>query len=233
MAELPKDNLWCARPFSVSGIIKKLLISFGKEVNTMRRTFIIGIASTAALMVLCAGVVTGLKVWPSIMDEMWSPVIDEQIALARESVTVIQMAAFQDVLFREDYDMIIDVREAEEYAAGHIPGALHIPRGVLEFEIWQHIGYPEQPDMTRKIYLYCQEGRRAVLCAKALQDIGFSNVSAVEMPLEDWTFAGGTTASLEGSIEFKSDPNDYNLDYGGTYHFESDPIHYNIDYGVV
>lgn len=199
----------------------------------MRQTFIIGIAGTVAIIMLFAGAVTGLKVWPSIMGEMWSPVLDEQITLAKESVNVIHMAEFQHVLLKTDYDMVVDVRETEEYAAGHIPGALHIPRGVLEFEIWQHIGYPERPDMTAKIYLYCQEGRRAVLCAKALQDMGFSNVTAVEMPLEQWTFAGGTTATLEGSVEFKSDPNDYNLDYGGTYYFESDPSDYNIDYGIV
>jgi rhodanese-related sulfurtransferase len=199
----------------------------------MRRTFIIGIAGVAAISLLFAGAVTGLKVWPSILDEMWSPVIDERIALAKKSVNVIEMAEFQRILLKTDYDMIIDVREAEEYAAGHIPGAVNIPRGVLEFEIWQNIGYPERTDMTKKIYLYCQEGRRAVLCTKALQDLGFSSVTAVQMPLDEWTFAGGTTATLEGSASFKSDPNDYNLDFGGTYYFESDPSDYNIDYGIV
>lgn len=199
----------------------------------MRHKAMIGLIGMVAILFLFTGVVKGMKMWPSIVYEMWPSVIDEWVAKEEASVTVIEMAEFQQVVDKTDYDMIIDVREPEEYAAGHIPGAINIPRGLIEFEIWRNIGYPESPDTDKKIYVYCQEGRRAFLCTRVLQDLGFSNVTAVNMPLDDWTYAGGTTATLEGSVEFDSDPIDYNLDYGGTSKFKSDPSDYNLDFGVV
>ncbi len=53
------------------------------------------------------------------------------------------------------------------------------------------------------------------------------------MPLDEWTFAGGITASAEGFAKFKNDPISYNLDYGRTYTFQIDPSDYNIDFGLL
>jgi rhodanese-related sulfurtransferase len=46
--------------------------------------------------------------------------------------------------------VLLDVREDHEFKGGHVPGAVHIPRGLLEFRIWKLFGYPEQVDMNRK-----------------------------------------------------------------------------------
>ncbi len=51
------------------------------------------------------------------------------------------MALFKAVV-DEDEGLVIDVREPREYAMGHVPGAVNIPRGVLEFNIWKTMGYP-------------------------------------------------------------------------------------------
>lgn len=67
-------------------------------------------------------------------------------------------------------DVLIDVREADEYAAGHLPGAIHIPRGVLEFRMNKA---PELERRDAKLVLYCLTGGRAALAACALQDMGY------------------------------------------------------------
>ena len=82
---------------------------------------------------------------------------------------------------------VVDVREPAEYAAGHIPGAVNIPRGVLEFEIDGHpavngvmdpaLGHREQP-----IVLYCRSGGRSALAAESLKRLGY---------IEPLSLAGG------------------------------------------
>ena len=168
----------------------------------------IGVVGLVAVVFMLTGSVTGVLTW--------APVLDEQIEQIKNSIKGVQMHEFRQAVEKADYDLIIDVREGEEYANGHIPGAINIPRGLLEFEIWKHVGYPGTTDTAKKIYLYCQDGRRAILCANALKDLGFSNVRAIVTDLDEWTIAGGTMASVEGSVQFESDPSDYNADYGGT-----------------
>jgi rhodanese-related sulfurtransferase len=64
-----------------------------------------------------------------------------------------------------DADVLIDVREAEEYAAGHIAGAIHVPRGLLEFKLGNA---PELSARDLKIVLYCKNSGRAALAACSL-----------------------------------------------------------------
>ena len=208
MAELPKDEPLVDSAFLLLLQQQKLFISFGKEDKSMTDKLTIGLIGLVAIVFMITGIVTGVTMWP--------PVIDEQIEQVKDSIKGVPIHEFQQAVETADYDLIIDVREGEEYAAGHIPGAINIPRGLLEFEIWKHVGYPGTTDTTKKIYLYCRDGRRAIFCAKALKDVGFSNVRAVMMDLDEWTIAGGKMASVEGSVQFESDPSDYNVDYGAT-----------------
>ncbi len=86
--------------------------------------------------------------------------------------------------------LLLDVREADEFDAGHVPGAVNIPRGWLELRIWRLLGYPGKVDMDRKIYVQCASSNRAILAAKQLKDVGFTNVTAVVMLLTDWQKRG-------------------------------------------
>jgi rhodanese-related sulfurtransferase len=86
--------------------------------------------------------------------------------------------------------LILDVREPQEYAAGHVPGAINIPRGVIESQIWNHVGSAEKADVERPIVLQCQSGKRATLAAQTLGELGFTQTSAVIMNLDDWKKAG-------------------------------------------
>src|SRR5262249_51978032 len=70
---------------------------------------------------------------------------------------------------------IIDVRETEEFAAGHLPGAKHVPKSYLETRIENAV-----PDRDAQIVLYCQSGNRSAWAARTLEeDLGYANVSSM------------------------------------------------------
>jgi rhodanese-related sulfurtransferase len=116
--------------------------------------------------------------------------VKELVASTRKQIKTVDMAGFKTVFDSKAPVLIVDVREPEEYAAGYVPGAVNVPRGLLEFTIWTEVGFPDKTDMNRKMYLYCKTGGRCTLAAKTLQDLGFTDVTAVVMLFEDWKKAG-------------------------------------------
>ncbi len=84
-------------------------------------------------------------------------------------------------------DVLLDVREADEFAAGHLPGAIHASRGMLEFKM---SGNPALSSRDLKIVLYCKTSGRAALAACALQDMGYLNVLSIGGGFDAWTAAG-------------------------------------------
>lgn len=83
--------------------------------------------------------------------------------------------------------VIIDVREYDEYAAGHLPGAINIPRGILEFKIGM---VPECADKNGAFLIYCRTSGRAALSAVQLQRIGYTNVISMAGGFEAWNNEG-------------------------------------------
>lgn len=126
---------------------------------------------------------------PALAQSPYPKSVSDLVANAKANITRIDMHEFKKILDREK-PLTIDVRELDEFAAGHIPGAINIPRGVIEFRIWPYVGYPEKTDMNKRLYLYCGSGSRCSLAAKSLQDLGFTNVVAVDMKIEEWQAAG-------------------------------------------
>jgi len=116
--------------------------------------------------------------------------VKELVASTRKQVKWIDMAAFKVAFDRKEAGVIVDVREPVEYAAGHVPGAVNVPRGVVEFNIWEYVGFPDKTDMNKQLTLYCKTGGRCTLAAKSLQDLGLTNVTAVVMTFEAWQKAG-------------------------------------------
>jgi rhodanese-related sulfurtransferase len=90
-----------------------------------------------------------------------------------------------------DADVLLDVREADEYAANHLPGAVHIPRGMLEF---QFSGTPALQPRDLKIVLYCKTSGRGALSAIALQEMGYLNVQSIAGGHDAWVAAGKPVA---------------------------------------
>jgi molybdopterin/thiamine biosynthesis adenylyltransferase/rhodanese-related sulfurtransferase len=79
----------------------------------------------------------------------------------------------------------IDVREADEYEEGYIPGAVHIPRGFLESRI-ENVA----PDRAQPIVAYCQSGNRSVFAAKTLEELGYATVVSLAGGYVDWKRSG-------------------------------------------
>jgi molybdopterin/thiamine biosynthesis adenylyltransferase/rhodanese-related sulfurtransferase len=81
---------------------------------------------------------------------------------------------------------LIDVRESEEWDAGHIPGAKHVPRGYLESRI-----EAAAPDKDARVILYCASGQRSALAARTLEDLlGYTNVSSMNGGITLWKDRG-------------------------------------------
>lgn len=127
---------------------------------------------------------------PVLASEDWPDSVDQYVLQIRKSVKTIDMDGYLAAVKNPNGALLLDVREDDEFKAGHVPGAVNIPRGLLEFHIWKLLGYPAKIDVTRKIYVQCMTGGRATLAAKQLQDIGFTNVIAVVMKFEDWKKKG-------------------------------------------
>ncbi len=87
---------------------------------------------------------------------------------------------------------VIDVREPGEFAAGRLPGAVNIPRGVLEFEVDGHpavngVRDPALGHRERPVILYCRSGGRSALAAEALKRLGFAEPLSLAGGFAAWT----------------------------------------------
>lgn len=80
---------------------------------------------------------------------------------------------------------LIDVREDHEWAAGHIPGAMHLGKGIIERDIEEKI-----PDREAELLLYCGGGYRSALAADNLQKMGYRRVVSVDGGWRAWVMAG-------------------------------------------
>ena len=134
---------------------------------------------------------------PAVAQRPVSQAVTDMVARAKAQVKTIDIASFKKVFDSQQNVRIIDVREPNEYTAGHIPGAINIPRGMIEFKIWAHTGYPENTDMNIKLYLYCKTGGRCALAARSLKELGFTNVIAVDMRFADWQTASYPVTEAE------------------------------------
>jgi rhodanese-related sulfurtransferase len=119
------------------------------------------------------------------------PEVKELVVSAKKSIKSVDMNALKAAVDKKETMVVLDVREPNEYAAGHIPGAINIPRGVLEFKVWKMVaGFPDNTDTSKKICIYCKTGGRAALATKRLQDLGFTNLVHVDMMIAEWIKAG-------------------------------------------
>ena len=77
--------------------------------------------------------------------------------------------------------LFVDVRERDEWDEGHIPGALHVPRGHLESRVEQVV-----PDRARRVVVYCAGGNRSAFAAKTLEELGYEDVRSLAGGFTDW-----------------------------------------------
>ncbi len=94
---------------------------------------------------------------------------------------------------------IVDIRDVRELANGTVVGALHAPRGMLEFWVDPASPYfkPVFADESKEYILFCGAGWRSALATKALQDMGMTNVAHIDGGWAEWTHQGAPTETLE------------------------------------
>lgn len=110
------------------------------------------------------------------------------LKLVNDAKTRVMECTVADVRSRQSAGekfMLVDVREDGEYAAGHLPGAIHIGKGVIERDI-----ETKAPDPATPLVLYCGGGFRSVLAADALQKMGYTNVISMDGGWSGWVKAG-------------------------------------------
>ena len=84
-------------------------------------------------------------------------------------------------LDRGDKFMLVDVREESEFAKDHLPGALHLGKGIIERDIEARV-----PDPKTELILYCGGGFRSALAADNLQKMGYTNVISMDGGIREW-----------------------------------------------
>lgn len=114
------------------------------------------------------------------------------VAAAKAHVQEIALADAEQAI--RDADVLVDVREADEFAAGHLAGAVHISRGMLEFKFSAN---PALQPRDIKIVLYCKTSGRAALAAAVLHDMGYLNVLSIAGGFDAWAAAGKPVAKPE------------------------------------
>ena len=104
---------------------------------------------------------------------------------AKANVREIALQDAEDAI--RQADVLMDVREADEFAAGHLPGALLVPRGLLEFKLSANAALSAR---DVKVVLYCKTSGRAALAAQSKQSMGYSHVQSIAGGFDAWQAAG-------------------------------------------
>ncbi|MFO1291857.1 MAG: rhodanese-like domain-containing protein [Rubrivivax sp.] len=117
---------------------------------------------------------------------------EELLAQARSRVRELMPWDLAAELAAAEPPLVLDVREPAEYAAAHIAGALHVPRGVLEQACeWDHD--ETEPALAgqsaRAIVVVCRSGKRSLLAADTLQQLGYTDVHSLATGLRGWNDA--------------------------------------------
>lgn len=107
------------------------------------------------------------------------------VAAAKATVQEITVDQAEQAI--RDADVLVDVREDQEFASGHLPGAVHMSRGMLEFKMSAN---PALAPRDIAIVLYCKTSGRAALAARALAEMGYLNVLSIAGGIDAWQSAG-------------------------------------------
>ena len=121
------------------------------------------------------------------------PSYRELLQQVRSEIEEIGTAEAAGLLDGGDPPGLVDVRERGEWDEGHLPGAIHIPRGSLESRVEQAL-----PDRDRPIVVYCATGARSAFATKSLEELGYTNVANLAGGIVDWKRNGFPTVLPRG-----------------------------------
>jgi rhodanese-related sulfurtransferase len=104
---------------------------------------------------------------------------------ARSRVRETNVDAVKTRLDRGDKFLLVDVREESEFAKDHLPGAIHLGKGIIERDIEARV-----PDLNAEMILYCGGGYRSALAADNLQKMGYTHVISMDGGIRGWREKG-------------------------------------------
>jgi len=104
---------------------------------------------------------------------------------AKKRVRETSVDEIKNKLDRKEKFILVDVREESEYAKDHLPGAIHLGKGVIERDIETRV-----PDVDAPLVLYCGGGFRSALSADNLQKMGYRNVISMDGGIREWREKG-------------------------------------------
>jgi rhodanese-related sulfurtransferase len=137
------------------------------------------------LSFLLAGSLLSLS-WIQIVQSAGPPpVVLEMVEKAKAAIRMVTVAEVKEALDKKEKAVFLDVRDSGEFSTGHLPGAINVSRGTLEFKVWDKV-----PDQNAKIYVYCQTSMRSALATKTLNDLGYKNAVLMNAQFEEWVQAG-------------------------------------------
>jgi rhodanese-related sulfurtransferase len=130
--------------------------------------------------------------------------VNDMVADARTRIKGLSMEEMQRELESGDA-VIVDIRDVRErWREGAIPGAKHVPRGMLEFWADPQSEYHKRyMDPEKRTVVYCAGGLRSSLAADVLQKMGYQNVAHLEMGYDAWKKADGATEEVPIPEEFR------------------------------
>lgn len=128
---------------------------------------------------------------------------DELVAEALTRVTEVTPWDFGRRYQSGDVPLLLDVREPAEFAALHIPGSINVPRGILEQSCeWDYDETVPQlaEGREREIVVICRSGKRSVLAADVMQQMGFTNVVSLKLGVRGWNDAELPMEDASGNV---------------------------------
>jgi sulfur-carrier protein adenylyltransferase/sulfurtransferase len=124
------------------------------------------------------------------------PTYRDLLNQVKAEIEEIDSSSAATLLEGDDRPVFLDVRERDEWDEGHIPGAIHLPRGNLESRIENAVG-----DRSRRIVVYCASGARSAFAAKTLEELGYEDAISLAGGFTDWKRNGFPTQLPQGLSE--------------------------------
>lgn len=118
------------------------------------------------------------------------------VANAKLEITEIDVQSAKQIIHSES-PILLDVREPDEFAQGHLSGAINVPRGVLEFNVdpLNPAANTALTDRATKIIVYCRSGARSALAVQTLRTLGYEHISSMSGGFVAWMSAGHDSVS--------------------------------------
>jgi rhodanese-related sulfurtransferase len=119
------------------------------------------------------------------MAHQHSPRFLKIVENAKQRIREVSVDDVQGKLDHGEKFVLVDVREESEWAKDHLPGAIHLGKGVIERDVEQRV-----PDLNAPVVLYCGGGYRSALAADNLQQMGYRNVLSMDGGIREWREKG-------------------------------------------